>query len=49
MEKIGCPKYGGAIALPVAAEYFKKDECKKCPHFELCREEKEIAGGMDKC
>ena len=46
MEKIGCKKYGGALELPVAAEYYQEDNvCRSCPHFDTCRELKEIADG----
>ena len=32
-----------ALEIPVAIEYYQEDNvCRSCPHFELCREEREI-------
>ena len=46
MEKIGCPKYGGAIETPVAAEYFKDDTiCGSCRFFDVCKEATEEQDG----
>ena len=47
MEKIGCKKWGGLLELLVAAEYYQKDNvCLSCPHFDTCREIKEVQDGQ---
>jgi len=46
MEKIGCKKYGGALEILVAAEYYQEDNvCRSCLHFDICREEREKKDG----